>query len=212
MVATRAIRPGSGISQTLDRQRVSRLGDRVEQLLSVGAVAGEVWHLEIVEQLLDMPEGELLAALASALRAELITIEDDKAEIYRFAHGLIREVLYNGQLARQRKRLHEQIAAQFERQQGTNVYAIAHHFYEAENWEKAVNYCLAAGEEADRRFASYSALQWYQRALNAAEHAGKVLDPAVLFAIYDRLGRTYLALEQREEAESLQPPARCDAK
>jgi predicted ATPase len=99
-------------------QRVNRLGDRVEQLLSVGAVAGEAWHLTIVEPLLDLPEQELLAALEGALRAELITIEDDKAEIYRFAHGLIREVLYNGQLARRRKRLHEQIAAQFEQQQG----------------------------------------------------------------------------------------------
>jgi class 3 adenylate cyclase/DNA-binding NarL/FixJ family response regulator len=193
--------PVPAFLQQLIAQRVSRLGDQVEQLLSVGAVAGEAWHLKIVEQLLDLPEENLLAALGSALRAELITVEDDKAEIYRFAHGLIREVLYHGQLARQRKRLHEQIAAQFERQQAANVYAIAHHYYEAENWEKAVNYCLAAGEQAARRFASYSALQSYQMALHAAEHAGKALAPAVFFAVYDRLGRTHMALDQREEAE-----------
>jgi DNA-binding CsgD family transcriptional regulator len=182
-------------------QRVSRLGEQVEQLLSIGAVAGEAWPLKIVERLCDMPERELLSALDSALLAELITIEDEKAEIYRFAHGLIREVLYHGQLARRRKRLHEQIATQFEQQQAMNVYAIALHYYEAENWEKAVDYCLVVGEQAARRFASYSALQSYQRALQAAEHAGKALDPAALFAIYDRLGRTHLALDQRLEAE-----------
>jgi DNA-binding NarL/FixJ family response regulator len=182
-------------------QRVSRLGDRVEQLLSSAAIEGEVWHLEIIESLLGLSEGDMLAALTSALRAEIITIEDEKAESYRFAHGLIREVLYTNQLARRRKRLHEQIAMQFERQQPANVYASAHHFYEAENWENAVKYCLVAGQEASRRFANHSALYWYQQALAAAGQAGKTLDSATQLAIYDYLGRTYLALEQREAAE-----------
>ena len=196
----------------LINQRVGRLGDRVKQLLALGAIEGEMWQLKIIEPLLEMSESDMLAALTSALRAELITIEDEKAEIYRFAHGLIREVLYSSQPARRRKRLHEQIAVQFEQQQAANVYAIAQHFYEAESWEKAVNYCLAAGEEANRRFANHSALHWYQRALTATQRAERVLDQAIQFAIYDRLGRTYLALEQREEAESgLQPPARRDA-
>jgi len=193
--------PVPALLKQLITQRVSRLGDRVAQLLAVGAIAGEAWHLKIVEPLLDLSESDLLAALASALRADLITIENDRAEIYRFSHGLIREVLYTGQLARRRKRLHEQIAAQFEQQQAANVYAIAHHFYEAEHWEKAARYCLSAGEDASRRFANYSTLQWYQQALTAAQRAGVEFDAAISLDIYDRLGRTYLALEQREEAE-----------
>ena len=131
--------------------------------------------LSIVEQVLEMPEGELLEMLERALAAEIITIEDDKAEIYRFSHGLIRQVLYTGQLARRRKRLHDQIASTFEQQPATNVYAIAYHYYEAENWEKAAHYCQAAGEEANRQFANHSALQWYQQALNAAECDRKAL-------------------------------------
>jgi class 3 adenylate cyclase/DNA-binding NarL/FixJ family response regulator len=193
--------PVPALLKQLINQRISRLGDRVEQLLALGAIEGEMWQLKIIEPLLKMTEGDMLAALASALRAELITIEDEKAEIYRFAHGLIHEVLYTGQLARRRKQLHEQIAAQFEQQQAANVYAIAHHFYEAENWDKAARYCLAAGEAANRRFANHSALQWYQQALTAAGQARNALEPAIQLAIYDHLGRTYLALEQREEAE-----------
>lgn len=193
--------PVPALLKQLINQRISRLGDRVEQLLSIGAVEGETWQLKIIEPLLEMTEGDMLAALTSALRAELITIEDEKAESYRFAHGLIHEVLYTGQLARRRKRLHEQIAAQFEQQQAANVYAIAHHFYEAENWDKAARYCLAAGEAANRRFANHSARHWYQQALTAAGQARNALEPAIQLAIYDHLGRTYLALEQREEAE-----------
>jgi DNA-binding CsgD family transcriptional regulator len=193
--------PVPAVLKQLIVQRINRLGDQVTQLLSVAAVEGETWHLKIIEPLLGMSESDMLAALTNALRAEIITIENDQAESYRFAHGLIREVLYTGQLARRRKQLHEQIATQFERQQPANVYASAHHFYEAENWEKAVRYCLAAGQEASRRFANHSALHWYQRAMMAAGQAGQALEPAAQLAIYDHLGRTYLALEQREDAE-----------
>ncbi len=185
----------------LINQRVSRLDDRVEQLLAIGAIEGETWHLKIIEPVLGLSEGDLLAALTRALRAEIISIENDKAEIYRFAHGLIREVLYTDQLARRRKHLHAQLATQFEQQQPANVFAIAHHFYEAEKWATATRYCLAAGHEASRRFANHSALHWYQQALTAAGQAGQTLEPATQLPIYEHLGRTYLALEQREAAE-----------
>jgi DNA-binding NarL/FixJ family response regulator len=185
----------------LTTQRVKYLGAQVEKILLTGAVAGETWQLKIIEPVLDMPEEEVLKALESALQDEIITAENDKDEIYRFSHGLIREVLYSGLLARRRKQLHEQIAVQFEKQQKNNVFAIAHHFYEAENWGKAVQYCLAAGEQSAKRFANYSALQWYQQALNASEQPGQAIDPAISLTIYERLGRTYLALEQRQEAE-----------
>ncbi len=184
-------------------QRVTRLGSDVERLLLAAAVMGESWKLKIIEPLLDLDEEELLQALENALRTDLITSEDDKTETYRFSHGLIREVLYIGQLARRRKQIHEQIAIQVEKQQESNVHAIAHHFYEAEIWEKAIHYCLMAGEQSSQQLAFYSALQQFQEALLAAEGAGKDLPPTVLLTIYDRLGRTHRALEQRDEAERI---------
>jgi len=193
--------PVPHILKQLITQRVKHLGAQVEQILLTGSVAGETWHLKIIEPLLDMSEEEALRALESALQDEIVTAENDKAEIYRFSHGLIREVLYSGQLARRRKQLHEQIAVQLEQQQKNNVFAIAHHFYEAENWGKAVQYCLAAGEQSTKRFANYSALQWYEQALNASEQSGKAIDSAIPLAIYEKLGRTHMALEQRQEAE-----------
>lgn len=182
-------------------QRVSRLGEQVEQMLAVGAVMGETWSLKIVEPLVEMPEDELLEAAEKALRAEIITVEDERAETYRFSHGLIRQVLYTNQLARRQKRLHAQIATQIEQQVPSNVFALAHHYAEAEQWVKAVDYGLAAGEQAIQGFAFYSGLQWYQQALDAAERAGNGLSPAIYIAIYGRLGRTYQSLEHRQEAE-----------
>lgn len=191
------------VLKELITQRVGRLGREVEGLLTAAAVAGETWNLKIIEPLLDLDEERLLQALEKALGTDLIASEDDKTEIYRFSHGLIREVLYTGLLARRRIRFHEQIGLQVEKQQGANIYILAHHFLEAGVWEKAIHYCIAAGEQSGQRFAFYSALQWYQKALAAADQAGKALSPAVSLTLYDHLGRTYRALEQRDAAESI---------
>jgi predicted ATPase/DNA-binding CsgD family transcriptional regulator len=187
--------------QQLIMQRVNRLGEQVEKLLSAAAIAGEIWHFSIVEHILDLGEDELLKALGIALRAEIIVVEDDAAEVYRFSHGLYKHVLYTQQIARQRKRLHEQIALQFEVQFPSNVYAIAYHFYAAEQWEKAIRYSKVAAEQAAQRFANNSALQLYQQVLKAAEYLGSGVDPNIYINVYERLGRIYLTLEQRHEAE-----------
>ena len=150
-----------------------------------------------------MVEGELITAVETALRSEIITIEDDRNEIYRFSHSLIREVLYSQPLSRRRRQIHNQIAEQFKRRQPKNIYATAYHFYEAENWEQAADFCLKAGEQTASRFASYSALQWYQKALDAAERSEKEFDLKNLSLLYERLGRTHLALANHEGAEAV---------
>jgi predicted ATPase/DNA-binding CsgD family transcriptional regulator len=188
------------ILKQLILQRISRMGSQVERLLSVAAIAGESWSLKVIEPLLDLPEREIITAVENVLRAEIILIDDDQAEIYRFSHGLVRQVLYTTQLTRQRKQIHAQIAAQFEKQQPGNIFATAHHFFEGEAWEKAVTCFQMAGDEAIQHFAYHSALQCYQKALAAAERTDHALDETSL-QIYDRLGRIHRALEQREQAE-----------
>jgi DNA-binding CsgD family transcriptional regulator len=180
---------------------VHRLGTDVENLLSVAAVAGESWLLQIVEPLLELPEEDLLAALERALAADLILIEDDRAEIYRFSHGLIKQVLYGNQLARRRKHLHEKIAVQFEKQLGSNVFLIAHHYYEADAWERAFYTCSSAGEQAANSFANNRAIDLYQKALGSAQHAVNEIEPGQLFDAYERLGGTYQVLDRQQEAE-----------
>ncbi len=182
-------------------RRINRLGNPAMQLLSIAAVAGETWSLNIVEPLTGMAEEALLEVIEQALQANILTVEDSPDEAYRFAHGLFREVLYTSQLARRRKRIHAQIARQFEQQQPENVFAIAHHYYQAEVWEKAMASCMAAGDQATRRLANYSALGWYQQTLTAAEHSPEKGKTGDVSEIYDRLGHTYLALERIDEAE-----------
>jgi DNA-binding CsgD family transcriptional regulator/tetratricopeptide (TPR) repeat protein len=182
-------------------RRVARLGDAAGRLLTIAAVAGESWPLKIVEQLVAYDEDVLLEALEQALRAELIVVEDDREEIYRFAHGLIKQVLYTALIARRRKHLHKQVAEQIERQDPDSIDALAHHFYEAEAWAKAFQYGSAAGEQAAKSFANNRALGLYQHSLEAAQRAGKEIEARQLLDAYERLGNAYNILDRHQEAE-----------
>lgn len=193
--------PVPTVLKQLISRRVQHLGADVEKLLTAAAVAGETWLLPIIEPLLDLPEERLLAALEQALAAELIVVENDKEEVYSFSHGLIKQVLFSKQLARRRKQIHKQIAVQFEKQQRSNIYAMAYHFYEAEEWAKAFQYCSEAGEESANNFANNRALDLYQRALDAAQSTGNNIEPRQLLDAYERLGNTYRVLDRLQEAE-----------
>jgi DNA-binding NarL/FixJ family response regulator len=182
-------------------QRVARLGEPAEKLLSYAAVVGETWHLPMVENLVELPEEILLDALQNAMRADIIRAINDKVELYRFSHGLIQDVLYTQQLARRRKRLHMRIATYLADQVPRNLAQLAYHFYEAEHWGKAFLFNREAGDEALRRFGNNSAFGFFQRALNAAQNAGAAVEPGAIIQLYERIGRVHLFLEQRNEAE-----------
>ena len=189
------------ILRRLILRRVARLGDAASRLLTIAAIAGESWPLKIVEQLVEYGEETLLEALEQALRAELIVVEDDREEIYRFAHGLINQVLCTDLIARRRKHIHKQIAEQIERQDPDNIDALAHHFYEAEAWAKAFQYGSEAGEQAAKSFANNRALGLYQQALEAAQYAHDDIEPWQLLDAYERLGNAYDVLDRQQEAE-----------
>ena len=194
--------PAPTMLRQLINRRIRRLGPDVERVLSVAAVAGETWPLRVIESLLDLPEEKVLTALEQALVSDFIITEDDRTETYRFSHGLIKQVLYENHLARRRKILHKKIAEQYEKQQAPNIYLIAHHYYEAEAWIKAFQYCSKAGEQAAKSFANNRSLGLYLEALEAAQRAVNEIGPRQLLDTYENLGQTYQVLDRQKEAET----------
>jgi DNA-binding SARP family transcriptional activator/tetratricopeptide (TPR) repeat protein len=186
--------------QQVISERIMRLGREAEQFLEVAAVVGESWELAVVEAVLEWPEEQLLAVLEQALDAGVLAATDSYTERYRFGHGLIREVLYNRQLVRRRKQLHGRIIALLAKSSPVDAAALAHHAYLAELWPQAHYYSLAAGDEARRRYAMHTALQFYQQALNAVQKQPGDAPVELLLTLYQRLGETYVALSHKEEA------------
>lgn len=189
-----------GMLRQLILQRVNPLSPAAVSLLNVAAVIGESWLLGRCEALLDMPETSLLSAVRESLHAGLIEVEDERQELYRFSHGMIRQVLYSNQPIRKRKQIHGLLAELYEKTQPTLVFEIAHHYLESANWPRAAAFCQAASDQASHQFASYSAIQWCQKALDAAECAG---ENELVYQLYRRLGRLFLALGQRDQSEEV---------
>ena len=192
--------------------RVARLGEQIEAFLAVAAVAGERWDLAIVEGALAWPEETLLAVLDQVLAAHLVSVVDEHRELYRFTHGLIREVLYHRQVGRRRKHMHARIAALLEvhtpsdtgpaaMARNEHIAQLAYHFYAAEQWDKALQYNLAAGDAIGPRYAAHGALQLYTQALDAAHQASIIVGSDVLLALYERLGEVHTVLNHKEQAE-----------
>ncbi|MCB0123617.1 MAG: hypothetical protein KDE58_15300, partial [Caldilineaceae bacterium] len=181
-------------------ERFARLGTPAEQLLEIAAIIGESWQLAVVEEMLDWPEEELLAVLEQTLSAGVIVPLDAHTETYRFGHGLMREVLYDRQLARRRKQHHERVAALLATVHPVDVEALAHHSYQAEDWPQAYRYSLEAGDLAQVRYAMHSALQFYRQALRALQQETDTAANGELLGLYQRLGKIYMALNHKEEA------------
>jgi DNA-binding CsgD family transcriptional regulator len=202
--APAAVAPTPPLLRQLAEQRVDRLGEETATLLNTAAVVGQEWDLGVVEAALAWPEELLLAALAPALAGQVIAPAAETPERYRFAHGLIRDVLYDRQLARQRRRLHARIASILEgagagAPGAVEPAALAYHFGQAEDWASASRYSLAAGDEARQRAAVASAARFYQQALDFARRAAPPPETP-LTTLYERLGRARLTLHQHAPA------------
>ena len=137
--------------------------------------------------------------------------------VYAFKHALTHEVAYDAQAETERRSQHARIGEAVEQ-----VYAdrlsehfgvLAHHFTQAQRWDKALEYLLAAAQQAERTFATREALALYDEALRAAERlAGGVGDPETLIGIHEAKARLYFVTSDFErsaaEGERILPLAR----
>jgi predicted ATPase len=106
-----------------------------------------------------LPDCELQEALDRLVASELIFRRGTppRAE-YIFKHALVQDAAYSTMLRPRRQQLHVRIAEALEQRGGSEPEVLAHHFTEAGQLEKAVNYWLEAGCRAARRSANIEAI------------------------------------------------------
>ena len=93
-----------GVRDVVGR-RLGRRSAQANQVLSVAAVFGRDFDVELLAALCDGPEDNLLDALDEAVRAGLV--QETGADRYRFAHVLVRTTLSEELSATRRRRLHQ---------------------------------------------------------------------------------------------------------
>ena len=155
--------------------RLDRLDGDARELITTAAVIGYSFGLPLLERV--MPRAWLRSTLSELQWLQLV-VEDrgGAAPEYRFRHGLVQEVAYNSLVEARRRQLHRAVGDALEdihRDSPAEVWGLlAHHFAEADEPTRAVEYLLQAGDGARAVYAQEEAIEFYRQALRFMERTG----------------------------------------
>jgi tetratricopeptide (TPR) repeat protein len=139
---------------------------------------GEYVPFNLLQAVVNMPEGELRRCLSHLQAAEFLYEASVFPEIeYTFKHGLTYQVAYNSLLQERRRMLHAKIIGAIENlyrnRMAEQTERLAHHAFRGELWDKAVVYLRQAGQKATTRSANREAVTYFEQALEALGHLPK---------------------------------------
>ena len=186
--------------------RLDRLDAEARELITTAAVIGRSFGLPLLERLL--PRVRLLPTLSELQWLQLVVEERTAAAPeYRFRHGLVQEVAYGTLVEARRRELHLRVGEALEelhRDSLAEVYGLlAHHFAEADDAERAVEYLLKAGDTARAVYADDEAIELYRRALGFMERTGddsRARQTLLRIALTHHLAFDYRAAERGPSA------------
>jgi class 3 adenylate cyclase/tetratricopeptide (TPR) repeat protein len=156
--------------------RMDRLEDNLKRTMQVASVIGRDFAFRILQTITGMRE-ELKSYLLNLQGLEFIYKKSLFPELeYIFKHALTQEVAYNSLLIKIRKELHEKIGQAIEQiypERLEEFYEmLAYHYREGEDWTKALDYLVKAGDKFTAAYANMEALDYYARALEVCEKLG----------------------------------------
>jgi signal transduction histidine kinase/tetratricopeptide (TPR) repeat protein len=188
-------------------QRFALLPEPVVRLLTLGAVLGRTFDLDLVVALSGEPAGSAISRLEEARRRHLLW-ERRRGAAYEFAHDRLRETLLDRLDADERRALHRRVADHLEAQSPSSHYDLAYHYDSAGAPEKALPHALAAAREARGRYALEIAERQYRIAALGAKAADRATRRIVAEGLGDVLtlrGRYAEAAIEFELARGLAP-------
>ncbi|MBA4156174.1 MAG: tetratricopeptide repeat protein [Gemmatimonadetes bacterium] len=153
--------------QAVIRARLDRLDRDARDVLRFASVVGREFTRGILER--TVTDGERLPRVLEMLKtAGLIQQMRVVPEaMYRFKHILTQEVAYASLLEHQRRDLHGRVGAVIEQLHQERIEdhldRLAHHFSQAEEWEKAVRYGLRSAQRTGTLAQFSEALQILER-------------------------------------------------
>ena len=147
--------------------RVKELSGPAQRLVRVVAVAGRPIDDARLRSICDLPDDELMAYLAEAIRGNVL-VSEPGSDCYGFRHALVGEVVYEGTLPGERQRLHlahARLLGDGGFLDPTTLAEIAHHLDRGRSHRAAVEAYVAAASAAESVSAFSEAHFLLERAL-----------------------------------------------
>ena len=204
-----------GIREVIGR-RLRHLSADCYRVLTLASVLGREFDLDALERVSGTERNGLLELLDEALAARVVSEVPGTRGRLRFAHALIRDVVYEALTGPRRARLHREAAealeALYERDLEPHLSELAHQFAQTvvgRGAGKAVTYARLAAERAARMLAYEEAVRLYELALELllADESFTASDRfELLLALGDaraRAGNTPASKEAFREAAEL---------
>jgi predicted ATPase len=138
--------------------RIDRLPPTEKELLQTLAVIGREFPLSLVRAVSHMSSDYLDQAIDNLQLAEFIYEQPAEGDVeYIFKHTLTQQVAYESLLSARRKDLHEQVGSALEDLYGDSIdrhlAALANHYKQSRNVEKASEFLRRAAQQASERSA-----------------------------------------------------------
>jgi signal transduction histidine kinase/DNA-binding response OmpR family regulator/tetratricopeptide (TPR) repeat protein len=155
------------------------------EFLSVGAILGKEFELDVAADLAAQTPAQAIAAVDLARQRQLVWLRPDGAHCV-FVHDNIRAALLHRHAQAQRQSLHFRAARYLQARHPRRSADIAYHFDAAGDPQAALPYALEAAEQARARYALEAAEQQYLIAERGAAEAST----ATRYAVAKGLGET----------------------
>ncbi len=174
--------PALGVPSSLQglvMARVDQLTDAQRRVLQAAAVVGRTFPLQLVAGIAGL-DGQGPAVLHELEAMDLVVREPDGTDTFAFRHVLLQEAIYQTLLTPRRRELHRRVGESLERLYDDRlaewVDVLAHHFLQAEDTPRAVEYLARAGQKSLRVYALEEADERFRRAVELIDGAGRTED------------------------------------
>jgi serine/threonine protein kinase/tetratricopeptide (TPR) repeat protein len=187
-------------------RRLAAVSSACQAALGCAAVLGTRFDLATLAYLSELPAAELLDLLGEAESARIVVRAEGSGVRFRFAHGLIQEVLYAGLKASRRAQLHDAAVSCLEAQRAGEPDALsvlAHHAVRGAalgNVARAVELSLRAGRYARATYAYELALAHFLEGLEALDLAPGATLAAERAKLHLYIGDAHIRLGDRDRA------------
>jgi diguanylate cyclase (GGDEF)-like protein/PAS domain S-box-containing protein len=152
-------------------RRFELLGPAALTLLTVGAVLGKEFSLDLAVSLTGQDASDVTPALDQARRRRMLWVDEADGRC-TFTHDKLRETLLARIDHEERRALHHRAAERIEEIGSERVFELAYHFDAAGLPARALPYALAAAEGARARHSLDVAITHYLIAARATEGGG----------------------------------------